>query len=106
MEIIQEKDEKITKIEKIDEDPNKILVTDFSTGKKQVIEADRVTKCSNFSKPCAKFIVASVISIGTSITGAFLLFNPSTTLVTIGASLLSANLSYWVKSPSMNEKQD
>ena len=87
-----------------DGEPNKVLVTDFETGKKEVVEVDKTPKCMQASKPCLKFIVASGISFVTTTVGIVLLFNPSTTLVTIGASLVSSNLSYWVSPPKIESE--
>lgn len=59
--------------------------------------------CGNISKPCAKFTVAAIISIATTTIGSILLFSKEDTLITIGASLLSSNLSFWLSPPNYSD---
>ena len=86
-----------------DSEHDKVLVTNFTTGQREIVEVDKTPTCMQASRPCLSFICASVISATTTTVGIVLLFNPSTTLVTVGASLLSSNLSFWLSPPSIHD---
>lgn len=85
--------------------PKKVVISDFVTGKHEVVDVDKNNKCFNYSRPCLSFIVASAISIATTTFGiALIATNPaSTVLVPIGSSLITANLSFWVSPPSIHD---
>ncbi len=57
--------------------------------------------------PCAKFIIASAVSIASFGLGCTMLIilPPSHALIPFYSSLISGCLSYWVQPPSYNEKK-
>lgn len=61
--------------------------------------------CSNYM-PCAKFITASVISVGTCVFGCVMLgLGPTATLAPFYSSLISGSILYWVRAPSIRDDE-
>lgn len=71
------------------------------------MELENNDKCSGkkCSVPCCKFLVAATISFVTTGTGICMLFTGDSTLITIGSSLLSTNLTYWLRPPKVWNKE-
>ena len=64
--------------------------------------------CPSISMPCAKFVIAAVISLGTTVFGIVLLAkngfqNPAET--GFATSLIISNLTYWTDAPKWTEKK-
>lgn len=64
--------------------------------------------CIKSSTPCWKFILMAVISLGTTSCAFIMLFRDgfqNTALTSFATSTISANVGYWLDSPSFNEKK-
>lgn len=96
----------ILELKEIEDVPiKKVVISDFITGKHEIVNVNKNSKCVNYSRPCLSFIVASAISLATTTFGiALIATNPaSIVLVPIGSSLITANLSFWVSPPSIHD---
>lgn len=66
---------------------------------------NKYNRCCGFNMPCAKFLVASCVSVGTCIYGCtMLVVSKDASLMPFFAGLVSASITYWCQPPSMKDK--
>jgi hypothetical protein len=63
-------------------------------------------RCCKINMPCAKFVTASIFSLSGLVIGTCLIFMypQDTKLMPIGLSLVTGNISVWIKMPKYNER--
>ena len=85
-----------------------ILVSDFETGEKTVVTADKTSCWSYFNRASASFAVAAVISLGSITFAATMLATSggSGALTPFYTSLISGTISYWFTPPSLQKKDN
>ena len=95
-------------IEEVADDPKptnkKVLVSDFETGKREVVEVDEISKTTYFTKPTASFVIAAGISVASILFGGTMLVvsGGTGTLIPFYTSLISGTISYWFTPPSLS----